>query len=43
MCTACGASGQACCGAGAIANRTCTTGLTCTAADAGTGGGPTCR
>ena len=42
MCTACGAAGEACCGGGAIANRTCNTGLTCTASDAG-GGAPSCR
>jgi hypothetical protein len=28
-CQACGASGQSCCGTGAVAMRTCTTG-TCT-------------
>jgi hypothetical protein len=43
MCTACGAADQACCGAGAIANRTCNTGLTCMAPDAGGVGGATCR
>jgi hypothetical protein len=41
-CSACGGMGQQCCGAGAIANRTCNTGLMCMAAGAG-GGGPTCR
>jgi hypothetical protein len=39
---ACGAAGEACCGGGPIANRTCNTGLACMAPDAG-GGPPTCR
>ena len=37
-----GGAGQACCGGGAIANRTCNTGLTCQAPDAGAGA-PSCR
>jgi hypothetical protein len=43
MCAPCGAMGQDCCGAGPVATRTCDTGLTCGAGDAGAGGTPTCR
>jgi len=37
-CDPCGAAGETCCGTGMIVNRTCNTGLACTAAEAG--GGP---
>jgi hypothetical protein len=43
MCTACGATGEACCGGGPIAMRTCNTGLTCQLPDAGGIAGATCR
>jgi TM2 domain-containing membrane protein YozV len=42
MCIACGGQGQLCCGAGAVANRTCTGALTCTAADGGAAATATC-
>jgi hypothetical protein len=40
-CQACGGRGQPCCGAGA--NRTCSSGLACTAPDGGGFGEATCR